>query len=81
MLAFNRPILKIKQIQDEIKRNQHMLVSKEQVTDVFHSDLGLRYKRFAKVPIQANSERCLILRQKYALKMIHLLQELSLIHI
>ena len=35
--------------------------------------LGLGYKKVSSIPVQANSERCLVLRQQYALKMIELL--------
>ena len=45
------------------------------VRRVLKRDLGLRYRLVRKVPIQANSERCLVLRQQYALKMIELMQQ------
>ena len=32
------------------------------------------YRKAATVPVQANSERCLILRQQYAIKMLPLLE-------
>ncbi len=48
-------------------------VSKIRVT--MKKELGLGYRRVQKVPIQGNSERCLVLRQQYALKMLPLLPE------
>ena len=36
--------------------------------------MRLGYRKASGVPIQANSERCLVLRQQYAIKMIELLQ-------
>ena len=35
----------------------------------------MRFKRFKKVGIQSNSERCLVLRQQYSLKMMSLFKE------
>ena len=40
---------------------------------MLRDDLGLGYRIAKKVPIQANSERCLVLRQQYALRMLTLL--------
>ena len=37
-------------------------------------ELGLGYRIARKVPIQANQERCLVLRQQYAMEMLPLLQ-------
>ena len=36
-------------------------------------DLGLTYRIAKKVPIQSNSERCLVLRQQYAYRMLDML--------
>ena len=46
-----------------------------EVRNVLKDDLGLGYRIAKKIPIQANSERCLVLRQQYALKMLKLLAE------
>ena len=43
------------------------------VSHVLRKELGLGYRKLVKVPIQANSERCLVLRQQYALKIFQLL--------
>jgi hypothetical protein len=37
--------------------------------------LGFKYKKLSKVAVQANSERCLVQRQQYALQMLALLQQ------
>ena len=37
-------------------------------------DLGMGYRRARTIPIQSNTERCLVLRQQYALKMLPLLK-------
>ena len=36
-------------------------------------ELGLGYRLVRKVPVQSNSERCLVVRQQYALAMLRLL--------
>ena len=38
-------------------------------------DLGLGYRMSRKVPVQDNSERCLVLRQQYAMRMLPLLKD------
>ena len=38
-------------------------------------ELDLSYKVVKKMPPRANDERCLVLRQQYALKMLELLQQ------
>ena len=40
---------------------------------MLREDLGLRYKRVKTIAYQGNMERCLVLRQQYALAMIELL--------
>ena len=40
---------------------------------VLKKTMGLSYRRVRKVPVQANSERCLVLRQQYALVMLSIL--------
>ena len=47
-----------------------MALSRRELSQVLHADLGLSYRRVIKVPIQANSDRCLVLRQQYALVML-----------
>ena len=45
------------------------------VRTVLKKELGIGYRTARQVPIQANSERCLVLRQQYSLKMLALLEE------
>lgn len=47
----------------------------KEVSDVFRKEMGFRYRKVRKTVPGANSERCLVLRQQYALKMISLLLE------
>ena len=45
------------------------------VRSIMKKELGLKYKPTKHCEVQANSERCLVLRQQYALKMLSLLAE------
>ena len=44
------------------------------IREVFRKDLNMGYRLARTVPIQSNSERCLVLRQQYALRLLPLLQ-------
>ena len=49
-------------------------VNEATVRRVMRKDLRLGYRLAKQVPIQCNSERCLVLRQQYATKMLPLLE-------
>ena len=70
MLSRNRPIWKAAQLQKALGGEQGEHLSNQAVRRVLRRDLRLRYRRVKKIPVQANSERCLVLRQQYALKML-----------
>ena len=46
-----------------------------QVKVILKDELGLGYRMAKKIPVQCNTERCLVLRQQYALAMLPLLVE------
>ena len=69
MLAANKPIWKVNQLVDQGAAPS----AKAAAYKILRQDLQLRYRRVTKAPIQANSERCLVLRQQYAVKMLPLL--------
>ena len=50
-----------------------MKLSVQAVRQVFKKSMGLSFRRVRKVPIQANLDRCLVLRQQYGLAMLSLL--------
>ena len=50
-----------------------MKLSAQAVRQVFKKSMGLSFRRVRKVPVQANLDRCLVLRQQYALAMLSLL--------
>ena len=49
-------------------------MTKQTVRKVLREELHLRYRRTKKVPQQANSQRCKVLRQQYALTLLSLLE-------
>ena len=50
-------------------------VTPTHVKVILKAELGLGYRMAKKIPVQCNTERCLVLRQQYALKMLPLLME------
>ena len=75
MLARNQPIFNLHQVQRAVKDQAGLDVDGRLCSKVMSKDLGLGYRRARTVPIQSNSERCLVLRQQYALKMLPLLEQ------
>ena len=73
MLEKSIPIVKAAQIKERVDREFDVEVSVPKVRQILKQGMGLGYRRTKKVPIQANSERCLVLRQQYALEMLRLL--------
>ena len=74
MLTSNRPIISAAQVQTMLKEKENMEVNKKMVRQVFRKDMHLGYRVARTVPVQSNAERCLVLRQQYALKMLPLLK-------
>ena len=75
MLARSVPIQSSDIIVARVNEQTDLKVKNHEVRSVLKKDLGLGYRLAKKVPPQANSERCLVLRQQYAIRMIELLQE------
>ena len=73
MLARGTPILKAAQVQQAAEDNHAVDYPLKKVQRLLKEELGLRYRRLQKVPRNANTARCLVLRQRYALKMLELL--------
>ena len=74
MLEVNRPITSAKVVTDAVKKNLSLDVDDNLVREVMRKDMRLGYRQAKTVPIQSNSERCLVLRQQYALRMLPLLE-------
>ena len=67
MLKNNVAIFKTKQIVDALKEEQDLEVGRQKVAKSLRKDLHFGYRVVKTVPIQSNNERCLVLRQQYAL--------------
>ena len=74
MLAINMPITSAKLVCDAVKDNLSLDVDDRLVREVMRKEMRLGYRQVKTVPIQSNSERCLVLRQQYALRMLPLLE-------
>ena len=75
MLANSVPIVKAEMVVEELLLKENLSLSVVQVRTIMKDDLGLGYRMSRKVPVQGNSERCLVLRQQYAMHMLPLLKE------
>ena len=60
---------------DKLKKDHDVEFSLKSVSEVLKKEMGLRFRKTKKVVSQINSERCLILRQQYALSMLSLLKQ------
>ena len=71
----NQMIWRASQIQDEVQRTADVRVKHSLVSGVLRNVFNMKYKKVKKVAYQANSDRCLILRQLYAKVMIEQLSK------
>ena len=74
MLEANVAITRTRQVQDAVERNADLEVSAQLVSRVMRKDLHLGYRLAKTVPVQCNTERCLVLRQQFALRILPLLE-------
>ena len=74
-LANNMAIYRAEQVQTAVKHKSGLEVSLEQVRKTMRKELHMGYRQASTIPVQANSERCLVLRQQYALKMLPMLEK------
>ena len=74
MLASNRPIVSARQVREAVQSTMAIKVDDGQVRQVMRKEMRLGYREVRTVPIQSNSERCLVLRQQYALRLLPLLE-------
>ena len=73
MLERSITIQKAANVKIKARQQFNINVSIPKVRKIMKQEMGLTYHIIKKIPIQANSNRCLVLRQQYALKMIELL--------
>ena len=69
------PVASSALIQAHIKDAYDFVVSKSAIQQILRNKLGMSYRRARSVPVQANSERCLVLRQQYAMVMFEQLEK------
>ena len=74
MLSANKQIVRATQVQKAVHRNDGAEVGLDLVRNVMKKDLGMSYRRARTVTVQANSERCLVLRQQFALRLLPLME-------
>ena len=74
MLAKGKSIVSRHQVMLAVNAEHQLEISKVNVGNILKKELGLGYRTAGKVPMQANLERCLVLRQQYALAMLPLLK-------
>ena len=75
MLRASRPIENAKQVQAEVQKRFGLEVTPTQVKRTMKHTLNMSFRQAKKVPKQANTERCLVLRQQYAMEMLPLLEQ------
>ena len=63
LLANSIPIKSADSIVVRVNESTDLKVKHSEVRSVLRKDLGLGYRIARKIPIQSNSERCLVLRQ------------------
>ena len=61
------------QVCQQVKETENVEVSRKMVASVMKKELHLSFLKAKKLNHQANSERALILRQQYGMKMLEML--------
>ena len=70
MLEDDEAITSSHLVKEKVKQNYDIKLGNKAVTDLFKKEFDLTYKNVRKQPVQVNTQRCLVLRQQYALEMI-----------
>ena len=74
LLVRNQPIFKVNQVEQAVRNETGLEVKRNQVAKFMKKEMHLGYRQVRTVPVQCNTQRCLVLRQQYALKMLPLLE-------
>jgi len=75
MIEQDAVIDKAEMVAINVKRDYDFKPSNKLVRQVFRQDLGMKYQKLKKLAYQGNSERSLILRQQFSMKMLELLEQ------
>jgi hypothetical protein len=73
-LATKQQILSVRGLAEAINNKKGLFLKPHFVKEILKVDLGLKYKAFKFGAIQANTQRCLVQRQQYAITMLKLLE-------
>ena len=68
-------IFKAEQIVDRAAQDTGIQVTVDKVRKIMKDQLGMKYRKSKKISELANSQRCLVLRQQYAMKMLEILKD------
>ena len=68
-------ILNSNKIKDEILKVHNMVLSNRLVQNVLKKELNLKFGKIKRIAWQGNSERTLVLRQQFAIKLLGLLND------
>ena len=60
MLDMNKPIVHAKLIQKAMREQSGLDVDEKLVCQVMRKDMGMGYRLAKTIPVQSNSERCLV---------------------
>ena len=63
MLRNNRPIWNSRVLQEKIREVHALDLKRPLLCKIMRKDFQLGYRKVGSIPVQANSERCLVLRQ------------------
>lgn len=74
LLQRGAPIESSKKVQDEILTTFNLEVQGSMIRTTMKKQLHMSFRTVKKIPKQGNTERCLVLRQQYALKLLPLLE-------
>ena len=75
MNQYNVIIDSAKAVRKALLENDELDATEREIRQVMREDLGMRYRKLVPVSIHGNSEKNLVLRQQFAMKMIELLRE------
>ena len=75
MLVNDEPIESARQVQEQVQQAYGFDASEKLIRKTMKQDLKMSFRLAKRVPKQGNTERCLVLRQQYAIKMMELLEE------
>ena len=74
MNQYNVFIDSAKSVRAALKENTGIEAGESEIREIMREDLGMRYRKIKPISIHGNSDKNLILRQQFALKLIQLMR-------